>query len=153
MKINHINSYELLKNNQDPKQSNLNIKNFDMTYSSIINENFIILKNNKYYKLSTDTSQIKFSQIETEKINPITSSISFNNYNNFYVKNNGETFTIIIDNILTYENYTLNHSIRLTGNIEKKYIIKVCSGDSHATFLKHDRKVFIISYNNLGQLN
>ena len=152
MKINHINSYELLKNLQDPKQSNLNIKNFDMTYSSIINENFIILKNNKYYKLSTDTSQIKFSQIETEKIFPITSSISFNNYNNFYVKNNGETFTIIIDNILTYENYTLNHSIRLTGNIAKKYIIKVCCGDSHATFLTHAGIVFSLGDNSLGQL-
>ena len=146
-KIEIINEYTLLKNYQKTN-SNTATRPFESLYQSIINPEFLIFKNNKYYKYS----QSQFEEIPTEKVIPTTSSISFNNFNIFYVKNNGETHTVINENNLTYETLTLKGAIRLTGNLSKKYIVKVSCGDSHALFLTHAGMLFSIGDNNLGQL-
>ena len=146
-KISIINEYNLLKSYQKSNSSTIN-RAFDVIYYSIINPEFLILKNNKYYKYSNSS----FEEIQTDKIIPTTSSISYNNYNIFYIKNNGETYTIINDDNLTYKILSLKNAIRLTGNLSKKYIVKVSCGDSHALFLTHAGMVFSIGDNNLGQL-
>ena len=146
-KISIINEYNLLKSYQKSNSSTIN-RAFDVIYYSIINPEFLILKNNKYYKYSNSS----FEEIQTDKIIPSTSSISYNNYNIFYIKNNGETYTIINDDNLTYKILSLKNAIRLTGNLSKKYIVKVSCGDSHALFLTHAGMVFSIGDNNLGQL-
>ena len=146
-KIDIINEYNLLKTYQKTN-SNIIIRPFDSFYQSIINPEFVILKNNKYYKYSNS----KIDEIQTDKTIPTTSSISFNNYNIFYVKNNGETHTIVNEDNLTYEKLTLKNAIRLTGNLSKKYIVKVSCGNSHALFLTHAGMLFSIGDNNLGQL-
>ena len=146
-KISIINEYNLLKSYQKSNSSTIN-RAFDVIYYSIINPEFLILKNNKYYKYSNSS----FEEIQTDKIIPTTSSISYNNYNIFYIKNNGETYTIINDDNLTYKILSLKNAIRLTGNLSKKYIVKVSCGDSHALFLTHAGMLFSIGDNNLGQL-
>ena len=146
-KISIINEYNLLKSYQKSNSSTIN-RAFDVIYYSIINPEFLILKNNKYYKYSNSS----FEEIQTDKIIPSTSSISYNNYNIFYIKNNGETYTIINDDNLTYKILSLKNAIRLTGNLSKKYIVKVSCGDSHALFLTHAGMLFSIGDNNLGQL-
>ena len=146
-KIDIINEYTLLKNYQKTN-SNTATRPFESLYQSIINPEFLIFKNNKYYKYS----QSKFEEISTDKVIPTTSSISFNNYNIFYVKNNGETHTVINENNLTYETLTLKGAIKLTGNLSKKYIVKVSCGESHALFLTHAGMLFSIGDNTLGQL-
>ena len=146
-KIDIINEYTLLKNYQKTN-SNTATRPFDSLYQSIINPEFLIFKNNKYYKYS----QSQFEEISTDKVVPTTSSISFNNFNIFYVKNNGETHTVINENNLTYETLTLKGAIKLTGNLSKKYIVKVSCGESHALFLTHAGMLFSIGDNSLGQL-
>ena len=50
-KISIINEYNLLKSYQKSNSSTIN-RAFDVIYYSIINPEFLILKNNKYYKYS-----------------------------------------------------------------------------------------------------
>ena len=147
LKIDIINEYTLLKNYQKTN-SNTATRPFESLYQSIINPEFLIFKNNKYYKYS----QSKFEEISTDKIVPTTSNISFNNYNIFYIKNNGETYIVINENNLTYKTLTLKGAIILKGNLSKKYIIKVLCGESHYLFLTHAGMLFSIGDNTLGQL-
>ena len=81
-KISIINEYNLLKFYQKSNSSTINLA-FDMIYYSIINPEFLILKNNKYYKYSSSS----FEEIEIDIIIPTTSGILYNNFNIFYIKN------------------------------------------------------------------
>ena len=81
-KISIINEYNLLKFYQKSNPLSINLA-FDMIYYSIINPEFLILKNNKYYKYSSSS----FEEIEIDIIIPTTSGILYNNFNIFYIKN------------------------------------------------------------------
>ena len=122
---------------------------FRISLSKYNNSRIPNFKNNKCCKYS----QSKFEEISTDKVVPTTSSISFNNYNIFYIKNNGETHIVVInENHLTYETLTLKGAIILTGNLSEKYIVKVSCGESHSLFLTHCGMLFSIGDNTLGQL-
>lgn len=92
-------------------------------------------------------------------------SMSYNSHILFFVKNNGECnitdghssnseINLNINNkiLAEYTQLTLKNSLKLTGSLNKKYLIKVACGANHAILLTHAGMVFSLGKGEYGQL-
>ena len=173
-KLNSLNIYTLLKKyvssiklSQDKSIyiSEINekiIRPISDVFSSIINESFVIFKIEVppkkiyYFKylINSISSNSNFNIIETSQEikdkNILT--IKFNKFNLFFNLDSGKTFTVISQNNLEYESFSLLESMKLTGILSKKNISKISCGDTHALFLAQTGTIFSIGDNSYGQL-
>lgn len=91
--------------------------------------------------------------------------MSFNKHILFYVKNNGEcymtdgkskpadiNFKLSINTLSALESFNLKNAYKLSGTLNKKYLIKVVCGRAHVIFLTHAGMVFSFGEGGKGQL-
>lgn len=76
-------------------------------------------------------------------------SLNYGNEGIYFAKNNGECHHIAYKG---YESLSLSNSKQFTGNLTKKYVIKVSCGEQHGVFITHAGLVFVIGKGNRGEL-
>jgi alpha-tubulin suppressor-like RCC1 family protein len=102
-------------------------------------------------------------EVNEESLNIV--SMSFNSHIMLFVKNNGECYitdgnanpsemnlNINTKILAEYSLFSLKNSLKLTGSLNKKYLIKVACGTSHVILLTHAGMVFSLGKGENGQL-
>jgi len=130
-----------------------------MNTKSTINSNY-----------STDNNFVDYNitEISDQPYNLNVVSFSFNKNIIIYAKNNGESFITDgnpefsknIDNKINLNYFTLpnipdisfKNVFKLTGSLNKKYVVKVLCGRAHAIFMTHAGMVFSFGDGSKGQL-